>query len=152
MPERPADRGPSGQTFIAFDHGRLRIGVAIGNTFTGTARPLQILKVASTIQTFTQISSLLEQWRPDALVVGRPLRDDGQSQPATLAAEKFARQLEGRFRLPVALVDERFSTLAARSRMREDRAENRLQAKIQDGDDSYAASIVLEQYLAEVRA
>ncbi|MGE0315645.1 MAG: Holliday junction resolvase RuvX [Lautropia sp.] len=139
------------RTVLCFDHGSQRIGVAIGNTLTGRARPLSIVKVAGVDRTFAEIEALLGQWKPDLLVVGRPLRPDGSSQPATLAAEKFARRLEGRFRLTVHLVDERYSTLEARSRMREDRDANRLQARIQDGDDSYAAAVVLDQFLATGR-
>lgn len=142
----------SARTILGFDHGSQRIGVAIGNTLTGTARPLSILRVGSVDQTFAALAALIGQWTPDALVVGRPLRVDGGSQPATLAAEKFARRLEGRFRLPVELVDERYSTIEARSRMRADRDANRMQARYQDGDDSYAAAVVLEQYLAGLAA
>ncbi len=146
-PGRPAAGSP--QTVLGFDHGSQRIGVAIGNTLTGHARPLSILKVGGLDQTFAAIAVLLGQWKPDLLVVGRPLRADGTNQPATLAAEKFARRLEGRFRLPVRLVDERYSTIEARSRMREDREAHRLQVRYRDGDDSYAAAVVLEQYLAD---
>lgn len=139
------------RTIVAFDYGTNRIGVAIGNTVTRTARPLQILEVANPSHAFLQIGTILGQWRPDRVVVGRPVHDTDANHPVTRSAEKFARRLRGQFGLPVDLVDERYSSLEARSRMRADRQADRLQARMQDGDDSYAAAVILEQYLAELR-
>ncbi|MEZ5741568.1 MAG: Holliday junction resolvase RuvX [Burkholderiaceae bacterium] len=100
---------------LGFDVGLARVGVALGNAITGDARALRILVRTSNRQLFADITSLIGQWQPDALVVGRPLTDDGRAQATTGLAERFARQLGGRFGLPVTLVDERYSSLAAQA-------------------------------------
>src|SRR5690606_4627474 len=112
------------RTILAFDYGARRIGVAVGNTVTGSARPLQTLEEPVAARRFERIGALLGEWQPDALVVGRPLQPDGAANAVTLAAERFARQLTGRFGLPVALVDERYSSVAARERLRETAAQD----------------------------
>ncbi len=141
MPD-PADpataRGP--RTLFGFDFGRRQVGVAIGNTLTGAARPLAIVRDEATARRFAAIGSLIDAWHPDAFVVGRPLHPDGAPHEVTAAAERFARQLAGRFGRPVILVDERYSTVEARSRAHS--AGTRL-----DDDDAHAAAVILEQYL-----
>lgn len=109
----------SAQVLLAFDFGEKRIGVASGNTLTGKAQPLAIVAEASTDSRFSRIELLIREWQPARLVVGRPLHPDGTAHDVTARAERFARQLEGRFSLPVALVDERYSSVAAQERMRE---------------------------------
>jgi putative Holliday junction resolvase len=148
------------RTILAFDYGARRIGVAIGNTITRTARPLQTVSEAVTNRRFLRIGELLTQWRPDALVVGRPVHPDGAPHEVTVAAERFARQLNGRFGLPVELVDERYSTVEARGRRRDDDgggpATGRPSAaalgmgsrEALADDDAAAAAVILEQYLA----
>ena len=159
MPEHSADAvaAPS-RTILAFDYGARRIGVAIGNTITRTARPLQTVSEPIASRRFSLIGKLLQQWHPDSLVVGRPLHPDGEPHEVTLAAERFSRQLAGRFGLPVELVDERYSTVEARSR-RHDEASGRApsgaglglgsRAALAD-EDAAAAAVILEQYLAGV--
>lgn len=144
-------RAPA-QVLLGFDVGLARVGVALGNAITGDARPLRILVRTSNPQLFSDIALVLGQWQPDALVVGRPLDEEGHAQPTTALAERFARQLAGRFGLPVALVDERYSSLAAQSEIRA-RARGlggrqRARAAL-DGDDATAAAIILRQYLDE---
>ena len=107
-------------TVLAFDYGARRIGVAVGNTITGTARPLQTVSEEAAARRFERIGELLKEWHPDTLVVGRPLHPDGTPHEVTLAAERFARRLQGRFGLPVELVDERYSTVEARGRRASD--------------------------------
>ena len=161
MPEYPAGAvaGPS-RTILAFDYGARRIGVAIGNTITRTARPLQTVSEPVASRRFSLIGALLEQWHPDSLVVGRPLHPDGEPHEVTLAAERFSRQLAGRFGLPVELVDERYSTVEARGRRR-DELEGRGPSGVALGlgsrsalvdEDAAAAAVILEQYLAGVAA
>jgi putative Holliday junction resolvase len=143
------------RTILAFDYGARRIGVAIGNTITGTARPLQTVSEDVTSRRFTRIGELLEHWRPDTLVVGRPVHPDGTPHEVTVAAERFARQLTGRFGLPVDLVDERYSTVEARARRQDERAAGRPSAvmlgtasrEASADDDAAAAAVILEQYL-----
>lgn len=120
-------------TFLAFDFGSKRTGVAVGSRLLRTAQP-QASIVASGAARLAQVSRRIQQWQPDALVVGVPFHPDGASHENTLRARKFARQLQGRSGLPVFEVDERFSTTEARSQGAEDL-------------DAAAAQIILEQFL-----
>jgi len=161
VPARPPEGGAPfpvnlARTILAFDYGARRIGVAVGNTVTGTARPLQTVSEDAVARRFERIGQLLKDWHPDALVVGRPVHPDGTPHEVTLAAERFARQLNGRFGLPVELVDERYSTVEARRRRSsdEDRADRPSAAALGIGsrqaladDDAGAAAVILEQYL-----
>ena len=121
------------QTFLAFDFGLKRTGVATGNrlTRTATARPTI---AASGDARFAAIHTLIKEWQPDALVVGVPFHPDGASHENTLRAQKFARQLRGRFGVEVFEVDERYSTTEAISSGAKDA-------------DAASACIILEQFL-----
>jgi putative Holliday junction resolvase len=119
------------QTFLAFDFGTVRVGVATGNSLTRSATPLSTLKESGDAR-FAAIGKLIAQWQPDALVVGVPLHPDGAAHDNTRRAQRFARQLHGRFGLPVHEVDERWSTTEARGARDVDAA---------------AAAIILEQFL-----
>jgi putative Holliday junction resolvase len=122
-------------SLLAFDFGTRRIGVAVGNTLTGSARPLGPV-TAGGDAAFEAIGRLIAEWQPDALVVGIPTHPDGAPHENTRRAQRFARRLEGRFHLPVHEVDERWSTTEARSMEARDL-------------DAAAAAILLEQYLGE---
>jgi len=128
-------------TILAFDFGLKRIGVAVGEPETGTAHPLPGIALTGDAR-FAAIGALVAQWRPATLVVGLPLAANGSTHDMTRRAERFARQLHGRFRLPVELVDERFTSVEAENRTRGRRA-GRLAV------DSIAAQLILEQYLDE---
>jgi putative Holliday junction resolvase len=130
MPER------AGRTVLAFDFGLRRIGVAVGEPELRTAHPLRA------VSRFQEIQSLISEWKPAALVVGRPTSAAGEPHQMTRQAEDFARRLERRFKLPVARVDERFSSVEAESRLRGTRASK---SEI----DSVAAQLLLEQYFDE---
>ncbi len=149
---------PTVQTLLAFDFGQKRIGVAVGNSLTGAARPLATLTEQTTDGRFARIQALLKEWQPTGLVVGRPLHPDGTPHEVTALAERFARRLEGRFGLPVFLVDERYSSVAAQERMRDEddehvtRGGRRRKGGASQGDDATAAAIILEQYLSETRS
>ncbi len=143
------------QTLLGFDFGRLRIGVALGNTVTGTARALTIVDAEPLARRWQAISLLIEEWRPEVLVVGRPAAheasraaaaEDAASNEAETAArcERFARQLAGRFRLPVELVDESGSSLEAAATMAAERRRG--------PDDAEAAAVILRQYLSHRRS
>jgi putative Holliday junction resolvase len=120
-------------TFLAFDYGQKRTGVASGNTLTRTASPQPTIAAEGDAR-FAQIAARLKEWQPDALVVGIPFHPDGAAHENTERARKFARQLRGRFGLPVHEVDERYSTTEA------------LAAGAKDADAA-SACIILEQYL-----
>jgi len=98
---------------LAFDFGSRRIGVASGNNVTHTATPLTTLAQDGSDARFAAIAALIAEWQPAALVVGVPRHPDGAPHDNTRRAERFARQLHGRFGLPVHEVDERYTTVAA---------------------------------------
>lgn len=106
----------NGKTFLAFDFGERRIGVAVGNDISETANPLTAIDAISDDTRFPAIAALVREWAPNAFVVGRPSHPDGKPHTMTARCEKFARQLEGRFERPAYLVDERYTSVeAARS-------------------------------------
>jgi putative Holliday junction resolvase len=120
-------------SFLAFDFGLKRTGAAVGNTLLGRAQPLKTLRAEGDAR-FAAIEALIREWQPDALVVGVPLHPDGAPHENTHRARRFARQLHGRFRLPVHEVDERYTTTAA--------------AEAGAADlDAAAAALILDQYL-----
>lgn len=122
---------------LAFDFGEVRIGVAVGNSLTGTAEPTGIIDAQDNATRFARIAQLLGQWEPDALVVGVPRHPDGAPHDMTLRCEKFARQLEGRFGRPVFCVDERYTSVEASTRVNRKRV------------DDVAACIILEQFFSQ---
>ena len=137
MPERAAGTARRcARTILAFDFGLKRIGVAVGEPELGTAHPLPA------IRGFPQIEKLLQEWQPAQLVIGLPLAAGGEPHAMTREAERFARRLEKRFKLPVARVDERYTSVEAESRLRGTKAKR---SEI----DSVAAQLILEQYFDE---
>ena len=121
------------RSFLAFDFGTQRVGVATGNSLTRSARPLRTIAVTGTAR-FDAISALIDEWKPDALVIGVPFHPDGAAHDNTERARRFGRQLHGRFHLAVHEVDERYSTTEAEA----DRASD---------VDAASAAIILEQFL-----
>ena len=124
------------RSFLAFDFGLRRVGVASGNSVTRQATPMKTVS-AEGEQRFAEIARLIAQWQPDALVVGVPYHPDGAEHDNTRRARRFARQLHGRFALPVHEVDERYTTTEAHSLGAADA-------------DAAAAAIILEQYLRQL--
>lgn len=124
------------ETLLAFDYGTKKIGVAIGNTLTRVARPLEILMSVTREQRFAAIARLLDTWQPDRVVVGLPLTTSGGVQYATLRCRRFANQLHGRFGVAVELVDERGSSMEAQELLGSNAP-----------DDAVAAAVILQRYL-----
>jgi putative holliday junction resolvase len=120
--------------YLAFDYGTRRVGVAVGNTLTGDARPLQTVAAEGDAR-FAALGVLIGEWQPAALVVGIPLHPDGAPHDNTRRAQRFARQLHGRFKLPVHEVDERYSTTVA------------LADHAAADADAASAAIILNQFL-----
>ena len=106
---------PPPATVLAFDFGTRRIGVAVGNTILRAAQPLTTIVAERDADRFAAIAALLAQWQPQLLVVGIPVHADGAAHAMTARAQKFARQLAGRFGLPVEHADERHTTELAQS-------------------------------------
>jgi putative Holliday junction resolvase len=132
---------PNINTVLGFDFGLKRIGVAVGQTITRTANPLTTLKAQDGIPVWGEIQHLISTWDADALIVGLPFQLDGSEQLLTFAAKKFANRLKEKFKLPVFLVDERLSTMAAKSHLKEEKA------LVLSEIDQYAAKIILESWL-----
>ena len=124
---------PGLQTFLAFDFGIKRTGVATGNRLTRTASP-QPTMTANNDQRLDAVALRIKEWQPDAIVIGVPYYQDGVPHDNTRRAQKFGRQLHARFALPVFEVDERYSTTEA------------LEMGVKD-PDAGAACIILEQFL-----
>jgi len=124
------------RSFLAFDFGTQRVGVASGNSLTRSAQPLRTIAATGDAR-FETISKLIAEWQPDALVVGVPFHPDGAPHENTERARRFARQLSGRFALPVTEVDERYSTTEAASRGARDL-------------DAASAAIILDQFLSQL--
>ena len=102
-------------TLIGFDYGEKRIGVAVGQSLTATATPLMTLPARYGKPDWSKVRAILEQWHPDALVIGLPLNMDGTEQKATREARRFARRLAEHSTLPIHFADERLSTRERRA-------------------------------------
>lgn len=140
---------PLAAVYLSFDYGSRRIGVAVGDSLTGGARPLPTVDNGERPD-WTAVQRLVQEWRPAALIVGLPLRDDGSEQTLTVRARQFSTELETRFHLPVHLADERFSSRAAADSLRELRSSGRMSRRVRKGDrDGQAARVILEQWMAE---
>lgn len=129
-------------TLLGFDYGTRKIGVAVGQTLTGTATPLETLQLVNQQPDWVRIAHLIDEWRPEALVVGLPLDLDDSETDATTPARRFSRQLAGRFSLKVYLADERFTSFEARDRLGH-------KAKRWEEYDAMAAKLILETWLDE---
>ena len=105
-------------TVMAFDFGEKRIGVATGETMLKVAHPLTTINAEENEAKFTQIGLLIAEWRPALLIVGLPMHMDGESHAMTSLSKKFAQRLEGRYNLPVVMVDERLSSAEASQNLR----------------------------------
>lgn len=141
---------PGGVTLLAFDYGRRRIGVAVGNTLTGDARPLITLDATDAGPDWARIGALLAEWRPARLVVGVPYNDGAsgaQGEAIATEAQRFARRLQGRFELPVDMVDERLSSAEAHDKLKEDRRAGRRGPIAKKDIDSAAAAVILQDWL-----
>lgn len=103
------------RTLLGFDFGTKRIGIAIAQEVTGTANPLVTVKAVKNKPDWESISKIIAEWQPDLLVVGLPLHMDGTEQDMTQAARRFSNQLNGRYQLPIALMDERLTSNEAES-------------------------------------
>ena len=123
------------QTYLAFDYGVKRIGVAVGNSYTRLAQPLKTIQNKNSDETFSIIQKLIQEWEVSILVVGLPTHPDGAEHEMTRRAKRFGNQLNGRLNLPVKWVDERYSSAV-------------VDDPVSD-IDRQAAVLILEQYFQE---
>lgn len=142
MPDIPVTMG----MLMGFDFGFRRIGVAIGQTATGTASAL-VTVAHSEHPDWQTISQLVKEWRPSGMVVGLPLDMGGNETDMSRAARKFAAELEQRFEKPVYFVDERLTSVAAGAQFVQARSEGRARRKDAKKLDAIAAKIILENWL-----
>ncbi len=157
MPEDTAPR--RAQLALGFDYGRRRIGVACGDTLSRSASPLATVPSVSDGQPgpagsggprWDAIDALVREWQPALLVVGLPYNVDGSESPMSKASRAFAADLETRYGLPVHLIDERYSSLEAGSRLREVRASGARRRRVAKADvDAAAACVLLERWITE---
>ena len=139
----PVKRGMlnmSAITVMAFDYGTRRVGVAVGNSFTQAGQALKTISVPNIDALFQEIQTLVNEWQPHQLVVGRPVHPDGTEHEMTTKATRFGNQLHGRLNLPVSWVDERYTSAILEGN-----------SKMRDNLDAHSAVLILEQYFAEKR-
>lgn len=134
-------------TVFAFDFGIKRIGVAVAELALGTARPLTVITAEDNRARFAAIAALIDEWKPIRLIVGEPQHADGSDHAVAQLARRFAHRLEGRFGIPVELIDETLSSHAAGERLRERGTRKPLKANL----DAEAACVILETWIAHAR-
>jgi putative Holliday junction resolvase len=132
---------------FGFDVGSRITGVAIGNTFTSSARALTIIIMREGQPDWPRLDALQKEWLPDTLVVGLPLTLDGAEQPASRRARAFATQLKQRYQLPVVMIDERHSSQEAAQRFASARAAGLKRRRDAAEIDAEAAAVILERWL-----
>ncbi|MBL8382612.1 MAG: Holliday junction resolvase RuvX [Burkholderiales bacterium] len=128
------------RTALGIDFGLRRTGVAIGNTLTGGARPLETIDAPGNAERFARLADLIAQWQPDLLVVGLPVTASGGDSALAVRIRRFGRQLHGRFGLPVEFVDERYSSAVVQSALKTGRDDKAVL-------DAAAAAVILQAWL-----
>ena len=142
LPEFP-DTTTKAFGVLAFDYGTQWIGLAHGQSVTGTAQALSAIKARDGVPDWEQLEKIIRQWQPAMFVVGVPYHLDGSRTPLCDRVEKFARRLNGRFNLPCYGIDEKLSSVAAEELQKDDR-----KASL----DSLAAKIILENWFASLKS
>lgn len=135
------------QTVIAFDYGLRQIGVAHGQTLTCSAEGISIIKASDGVPNWDQVEKLLQEWRPNLLLVGLPINMDGSESELSRLARKFARRLHGRFNLDVLMVDERLTSQDAKSSLRDASIEGESGRVHLTKIDHLAAALILQSWL-----
>jgi putative holliday junction resolvase len=148
--EREHSAGGAPRIVLGFDFGQRRIGVACGDTVSRTAAPQGTVPAGPGGPRWSVIDALLRKWQPALTVVGLPYNVDGSDSAMTGAARRFAAELEGRYRLRVALVDERYSSREAEARLKETRESGLRRRRVGKADvDAAAACVILERWFSE---
>ena len=132
------------RTLLGFDFGMKNIGIAVGQELTRTANPLTAIKARDGIPDWDRIQKLLEEWRPDLLIIGLPLNMDGSEQAMTAAARRFGNRLHGRFNIPVEWQDERLSTYEALDQMG---IHSKMDSRQRSDVDQLSAQLILQSWL-----
>ena len=140
---------PKAITALAFDFGTRRIGLAVGNSIAGSSQALAAINADNDDARFAAIAIQIQEWVPDQLVVGLPCHPDGAEHAMTAKARRFGNQLQGRFGLPVAWVDERYTSAVLENNPK---FQQKQSSKHALSLDSESARLILEQYFIERRA
>ncbi|MBL8499234.1 MAG: Holliday junction resolvase RuvX [Nitrosomonas sp.] len=146
LPENHVPEQLPAGAVLAFDFGKKRIGVAIGNTAVGVAHPLATVDSEVTERRFALIGQLIQTWQPVLLVVGLPLHSDGTVHELTQLSQRFARRLSGRFNIKVIMKDERYTSETASATLREAGVTGRKQKALLD---QVAAQHILQSFFDE---
>lgn len=139
----------SGMTVLGFDYGKARIGVAVMNTLTGVATPQSTIAARDGKPDWDTLSRCLKSWNPARLVVGMPRKLDGADSAMQEPILRFVRQLEGRYGLPVDVVNEQLSSREAEQRLKQARQAGRKRKIRKEEIDQVAAAIILESWMQE---
>lgn len=123
---------------IAFDYGEKKIGVAVGQTSTNTSSPLQIIFNKDNKTNWISISSLLDEWKPDLILLGKPLNMDGSESEIMKKVDKFYKELKSIYDADIEFVDERLTTFEAREILKDEKHDN---------VDAHAAKILIDNWL-----
>ncbi len=140
------------RTLLGFDFGTKRIGIAIGQEVTGTANPLTTVTAVKNKPDWDSISKIIAEWQPDLFIVGLPLHMDGSEQAMTQAAKRFANQLNGRYQIPVELVDERLSSNEAESIINQQSGSSQFRDSIFPDKaqiDMISAQLILQSWMSQ---
>lgn len=135
---------------MGFDYGHKKIGIAFGQSLTGTATALATLPALQQKPDWEGIEKLIQEWKPDQLVVGMPTHLDGTAAPISKKTEKFTQQLQARFSLPCTQWDERLTTRAAQAQFKANRQQGLVRKKQQHLVDALAARLIVEAYLSSL--
>lgn len=137
------------QTVLGFDFGQRRIGVAVGQQLTQTTRPLDTVAVKQNKPDWDHISKILAEWQPDLVVVGLPMNMDGSEHEMSKRARRFANQINGRYQIPVELVDERLSSVEAEQIVLDARRSGQIKRKdSKRALDQVAAELIIQTWWA----
>lgn len=148
MPKQdPVLQGLQAQTYLGFDFGHKKIGLAVGQLETKIASPLKTIRSIKQVPDWTKISLLIDEWQPIGLVVGVSRQADGSDNPITPKMLKFCRQLDGRYHLPVFQIDEALSTFEAKQMLYDDLQVSA--GKLWAVQDQLAAQLILQSWLNE---
>lgn len=145
MPDTPEATAP--ETILAFDFGLRRIGVAVGQTVTGSASPVGVIANTPAGVDVARIAALIAEWHPQRLVVGLPMHADGSPSEMQKRVESFISDLAG-FGVPVETVDERYTSQEAEAALKDARVAGRRGRVRREAVDSAAAVLIAERYLA----
>ncbi len=133
-------------SYIGIDFGLANIGVSVGQSITKTASALKTIHVNKKF-TWGELDAIIEQWQPQAIIIGRPLTEDGKEQQSTKQAHNFANKMKHRYKLPICEVDERYSSMAVQDEFAQARSLGNAKRKHSKNLDAHAAKNILQRWL-----